>query len=74
MPRVTLEFNLPEDKEEFEATVKAMDYKVFADTIYDDVFRPILKYGSGVEENKLDVDTVEYLWNKVRDKLTDDLS
>lgn len=74
MPKVILEFQLPDEREEFEATVKAMDYRLFAESIYDDIFRPILKYGHHVEEKKLDLNTVEYLMDRIRDKLKEDLS
>lgn len=69
-----LTFDLPEHDWEFETAVKAIDYRLFAESLYNDVFRPILKYGAGVEEHKLDIDTVQYLADRVLEKLTEDLS
>ncbi len=66
-----LTFDLPEDNWEFRTAVKAARYRLFAECWYVEVFRPIIKYGAGVEEHKLDKKTVEYLADKMRECMDD---
>jgi hypothetical protein len=45
-----LEFNLPEEREEFETAVKAGKYSAAIDEIGNEVFRPARKHGYGTKE------------------------
>lgn len=45
MPKAILEFNLPEEQEEFDTAVKAIDYKLALWDIAQDIFRPARKHG-----------------------------
>lgn len=57
--KATLEFNLPEEQEEFETTVKASDYKLALWDIAQEVFRPARKHGyADVKIQKL-IDTID---------------
>jgi hypothetical protein len=40
-----LEFNLPEEREEFETAQKGVDYKLALETVWNQVFRPYYKHG-----------------------------
>lgn len=50
MPKVTLEFNLPEEREEFEDAVKGAEYKWVLEEIWNKVFRPRHKHFYDNEE------------------------
>lgn len=66
--KAILEFNLPEDREEFEAAVKGLDNKTKIDTLYDEVFRPHLKYGKGLSGEELTEDeekTLRAIWDEI---------
>lgn len=74
MPKVTLEFNLPEEQEEFQNAIQAGKMSSAFWDIGNDLFRPARKHGypdariqSLVE--KLDL-TIEHL--KAHDELSDD--
>jgi hypothetical protein len=54
MPKVSFHFNLPEEKEEFETTSKAFEYKSALREI-DDYLRRILKYDCQRLEQELKV-------------------
>ena len=45
MPKVILEFNLPEEREAFEDATKGSEYKWALEDIWDKVFRPRHKHG-----------------------------
>ena len=45
MPKITIKYDLPEEREEFDAAHKGMDYKIALDDIYDKLFRPRHKHG-----------------------------
>ncbi len=68
--KAILEFNLndPEDREDFETAVKAQKYKRFADSYYDEVLRPHLKYDVGIKEKELTEEEYEIL-DYIREKL-----
>jgi len=52
--KATLEFNLPEEQEEFEMAQRASEYKDTLEQIWLRVFRPYQKHGYENEElNKL---------------------
>ena len=42
--KTTLNFNLPEEREELNDALNGSKYKSRIDTLYDEVFRPHLKY------------------------------
>ncbi len=46
--KVTLEFNLPQERDDHINALYGSVYKMKIDTLYDDVFRPILKYDQPV--------------------------
>jgi uncharacterized lipoprotein YehR (DUF1307 family) len=48
-----LEFNLPEEKEDFETAQKGWKYKSMYEEVWDKVFRPYHKHGYGEEIDKL---------------------
>ena len=64
--KATMTFELPEEREEFETTVKALDWK-FAMSDLDEYLRNELKYGAYV----LDAETTENIRSKIYDILTD---
>lgn len=45
MPKAILEFNLPEEREEFEDARNGTTYKIQLDDIWNKVFRPRHKHG-----------------------------
>lgn len=45
MPKVTIEFNLPEDQEEFNTAIKAVPMSIALHEIHNHVFRPHRKHG-----------------------------
>lgn len=54
MPKVTLEFNLPEEREAFEDATKGSEYKWALEEVWDKVFRPRNKHLYGNDEiNKI---------------------
>ena len=68
MPKGILEFNLPEEKEEFESAQNGSLYKLVVWEL-DQHLRGILKYNSDAHEEK----TLEEL-QKIRDKIHEVLS
>jgi hypothetical protein len=77
--KASLEFNLPEDKEELDAALKGSLYKARIDELYDQVFRPHIKYDKPIigadpkwqeltEEQLL---VIETLWKKVAEHFED---
>jgi hypothetical protein len=54
-----------EDDFDKQAILDAVKNKLAIDQLYDEVFRPIIKYS----ENELEVDAYEIVWNSVRDYL-----
>ena len=65
MPRATLEFNLPEEREEFDTAAKAMDYRLILSD-YDEHLRQLVKY----ETEALSEETYAKV-QELRDKLWD---
>lgn len=74
--KAKLEFNLPEDLEEFEAATKGSLYKMKIDTLYDEVFRPHIKYDKKLfDDHDLtdeELDIVERIWKKVSEHLEEE--
>lgn len=66
----SLHFDLPEEKSEFEDAVNGSKYKAQIDTLYDEVFRPIMKYGKPIIGDELtdeQLAVVESIWAKVNE-------
>lgn len=55
----------PEDEFEQKAIVDAVKNKLLIDGIYDEVFRPVIKYGEDEEKIK----AYRMVWDAVRDYL-----
>lgn len=47
--KATLEFNLPEEREEFETAQQAWKYKAALEEMWERIFRPRHKHGYGIE-------------------------
>jgi hypothetical protein len=70
----TLEFDLPEERDELNDALNGSKYKARIDTLYDEVFRPHIKYGrpvippvGGKMEELTDeqLAVIEQLWENV---------
>lgn len=54
MPKATLSFNLPEEREEYEDAINGTKYKIQIDDTWNALFRPYYKHGySDPEINEL---------------------
>jgi hypothetical protein len=77
--KASLEFNLPEDKEELDAALKGSLYKARIDELYDQVFRPHIKYDKPIigadpkwqELSEEQRGVIEALWKKVAEHFED---
>lgn len=54
-----------EDREDLKAITNAEKNQLKLDCLYDEVFRPVIKYG----ENKEEVEAFEKVWEKLNDYL-----
>lgn len=74
--KAILEFNLPEDREEFENATKGSIYKMKINTLYDGVFRPHIKYDKKLfDDHDLtdeEFDIIERIWKKVSEHLEEE--
>lgn len=77
MPKVILEFNLPEEREAFEDATKGSEYKWALEEVWDKVFRPRHKHGYGrkdiddlMEDERVSkvVDFLEEIYHEARRK------
>lgn len=71
-----LEFDLPEERQEFYAAQKGSHYKMLIDTLYDEVFRPHLKYEKpiiGDELLPLELQVIEKIWEQVKEHIDEEL-
>jgi len=59
--KAILEFNLPEDREDFKMALNANKYHIIVENLYNDVFRPVMKYN----EDRKQVEAFEMVWDKV---------
>lgn len=50
MPKVSIEFNLPEEKVEMNHALKGSDLKFLMDEVHERLFRPAYKHGYQNEE------------------------
>lgn len=73
--KATLSFNLPEEQEEFETAVKAFDYKIALEEVWEKVFRPAFKHGYAQPElaelSERDYVVIEKLADIFREILND---
>jgi hypothetical protein len=78
--KTTISFTLPEEREELDAALKGSLYKASIDELYDQVFRPHLKYDKPIleeDESKIQELTedqflvIEALWKKVAEHFED---
>lgn len=70
MPKATLEFNLPEERDEFKTATKAIDLSIVI-TEYDNYLRAILKYGSERYKTDEELLVVEELRAKLNELRTE---
>lgn len=73
-------FNLPKEQENFKAAQNGMLYKTLIDDLYENVFRPHIKYGRpilGESESKMQELTeeqylvIDVIWEKVNKHFQD---
>lgn len=78
--KTTISFELPEERKELDAALNGSLYKARIDTLYDEVFRPHLKYDKPIlEETQCKMqelsdeqrEVVEALWKKVAEHFED---
>lgn len=72
--KTTLEFNLPEEKEELQAALNGSLCKARIDTLYDEVFRPHFKYDKPILSQELTEEqlaVIEQLWKNVAEHFED---
>lgn len=73
MPLVTIQFNLPEEQEEFRAAVKAQKYKGVLCQL-DEELRQVVKYGSEEDNRAMTPDKVRArLWEILGENDADDI-
>ena len=70
----TLEFDLPEERDELNDALNGGKYKARIDTLYDDVFRPHIKYNKPIlakDESSMQeltdeqLEIIEQIWENV---------
>lgn len=77
--KTILEFDLPEEKEELHDALKGSLYKARIDTLYDEVFRPHIKYNKPIigadskwqELTKEQLAVIEQLWKNIAEHFED---
>lgn len=75
----TLSFNIPEEREELDDALNGSKYKARIDTLYDEVFRPHIKYDKPIigadpkwqELSNEQREVIEILWQKVAEHFED---
>ena len=68
MSKATLEFNLPEEREDHINALYGSVNKMKIDTIYDEVFRPVFKYDQTVNGKVLsspERELLEQVWKLI---------
>ena len=63
--KATLEFNLPEERDDHINALYGSVYKMKIETIYNEVFRPIFKYNQPVKGKVLsdsEKDLLKHVW------------
>jgi hypothetical protein len=74
--KTTLEFDLPEEREELQAALNGSLYKLRVDTLYDQVFRLHIKYDKPLihesqELTEEQLAVIEQLWKNVAEHFED---
>lgn len=77
--KTTISFDLPEEQEELNDALNGGKYKARIDTLYNDVFRPHLKYDKPIigadpkwqELSNEQREVIEILWKKVAQHFED---
>lgn len=77
--KTTLEFDLPEERDQLENAINGSLYKARIDTLYNDVFRPHLKYDKpiiGADPKRQELsdeqrEVIEAIWKKVAEHFED---
>lgn len=78
--KTMISFNLPEERQDLNNALNGSLYKARINTLYDDVFRPHLKYDKPIlEESEAKMqelsdeqrEVIEALWKKVAEHLED---
>lgn len=65
-----IKFVLPEQADDCEACMKGAKYKRMIDELYEDVFRPHIKYEKPIIGDDLrgrDLDVIAEIWNKCKE-------
>lgn len=70
MPKATLTFNLPEERDEYKTVMKAADMSIVLSE-YDNFLRGILKYGSERYKTDEELLVVEELRTKLNELRTE---
>lgn len=68
MSKATLEFNLPEERDDHVNALYGSVYKMKIDTIYSEVFRPVFKYDQPVNGKVLsgaERELLEQVWELI---------
>ena len=68
MSKATLEFNLPEERDDHVNALYGSLYKMKIDTLYDEVFRPVFKYGQPINGKVLtgpERELLEHVWELI---------
>jgi len=66
--KAILEFNLPEEKEDHLDALNGSRYKCQIDTLYNEVFRPHIKYGQPLTPNvdkEIEYEVLSAIWKQV---------
>ena len=72
--KTLLEFNLPEEREELDQALNGSRYKAAIDTLYDNVFRPHLKYEKPILQDNLtgeEYEIIRTIWEKIAEHFED---
>jgi len=70
-----LEFTLPEEREDFEASCKGVHNKIKIDELYQEVFRPHFKYDAPLVGEELTSEhrvILEAIWKKINLHFSDE--
>lgn len=72
--KAILEFNLPEEKEDHLDALNGSRYKCRIDTLYNEVFRPHIKYGQPLTSNfskEFEHEVLSAIWQKINEHFED---
>lgn len=72
--KTTISFELPEEREELNNALNGRLYKTRIDTLYNEVFRPHIKYEKPIIEDSLtgqEYEIIKAIWHKVAEHFED---